>query len=477
MSTAAAASDYPRGKEADRAFLGHPKGLGYLAFAEGWERFSYYGMQALLVLYMTQQLLLPGHVENVAGFGPFRAAIEGVYGPLTPVALASAIFGLYAGLVYLTPIAGGIVADRWLGRTSTITLGALLMSAGHFLMAFDVSFLIALLCLLLGVGCFKGNIATQVGELYPPGDLRRADAFQIFLLAINIAVIVSPLVCGTLGEEVAWHWGFGAAGVGMLIGLVVYLSGRPWLPDNVVPKRGAAKAERPPLLPGDGGRIAVLALLLPLLMLSAVGNQQIFNSYLIWGDANYDLVFFGRSMPVTWLVSLDAFISTGAILLSLLFWRWWSKHWQEPNEITKLTIGTLISAMAPLTLAAASWYAASTGDKVGLGWGIAFHVINNIGFANVFPVGLALYSRASPRAVAGTMIGVYYLHLFAANMLIGRLGGFLEQMPADRFWLMHSGIVAAAGGGLLIFRSVAGRILAPTDDMPVDPVPPAAEPA
>jgi POT family proton-dependent oligopeptide transporter len=448
----------------DTAFLGHPKGLGYLAFAEGWERFSYYGMQALLVLYMTQQLLLPGHIENIAGFGPFRAAIEGLYGPLSPQALASAIFGFYAGLVYLTPIAGGLIADRLAGRTRTIIAGALLMAAGHFLMAFDVSFLIALLCLLLGVGCFKGNIATQVGELYGPDDLRRADAFQICLLAVNIAVIISPLVCGTLGQKVAWHWGFGAAGIGMLIGLAVYLSGRRWLPAEAGPKARAAGAApaHPPLVKGDGLKILVLVLLLPLLMLSALGNQEIFNAYLVWGDANFNLVFFGQTMPVTWLISLDAFISTATIFLSILFWRWWSKRWTEPNEITKLTIGTFISALAPLALAFASWQAAATGAKVGLGWGIAFHVLNDIGFANVFPVGIALYSRASPRAVAGTMIGVYYLHLFACNMLVGRLGGFLEQMEAGRFWLMHAGLVAAGGLGLLIVRTIAGRILAPS---------------
>ena len=164
---------------ADTAFFGHPRGLAWLSFSEVWERFSYYGMQALLVLYMTHYLLQPGHIEHVAGFGPFRAAIESLYGPLTPAALASAIFGLYAGFVYLTPIAGGLLADRVLGRTRTVTVGALLMTMGHFLMAFEVSFLLALACLLIGIGCFKGNIATQVGDLYPPGDPRRADAYQI----------------------------------------------------------------------------------------------------------------------------------------------------------------------------------------------------------------------------------------------------------------------------------------------------------
>jgi POT family proton-dependent oligopeptide transporter len=457
--------DAKRADRSDRAFLGHPKGLGFLAFAEGCERFSYYGMQALLVLYMTHQLLLPGHVENVAFFEPFRSIVEGVYGHLSPLALATTIGGLYSGLVYLTPILGGILADRLLGRTRSIIIGAVLMAMGHFLMAFEVSFLVALLCLLLGVGCFKGNIATQVGELYGPDDLRRADAFQIFLLAVNIAVIVAPLVCGTLGEEVGWHYGFAAAGVLMVIGLIIYLWGRRWLPAEAPPGR-KSKTARPPFIKGDIARIVILVLIIPLLTLAAVGNQTIFGSYLLWGESHYDLVFFGRTMPVTWLVSLDAIISTATILGSIVFWRWWAKRRREPQEITKLTIGVVISALAPLALAIASWQAEATGAKVGIVWGFAFHIINDIGFANVFPVGIALYSRASPRAVAGTMIGVYYLHLFACNMLVGRLGGFLETMTPGNFWLMHAGLVGAGAVGLLLVRSFAGRILAPVEPEP-----------
>src|SRR5215470_3472422 len=216
----------------DRSFFGHPWGLGYIAFTEAWERFSYYGMQALLVLYMVNRLLHPGHVERIAGFVPFRHVIESLRGPLEIQPLASTIFGLYTGLVYLTPIAGGLIADRWLGRTRTITIGALLMSAGHFLMAFDVTFLLALTFLLCGVGCFKGNLASQVGALYPTGDNRRADAFQIYYIFINAGVIAAPLIAGTLGEVYGWHWGFGAAGVGMLIGLTIYLSGRKYLPHD-----------------------------------------------------------------------------------------------------------------------------------------------------------------------------------------------------------------------------------------------------
>jgi POT family proton-dependent oligopeptide transporter len=455
------------GTAADRAFLGHPRGLGYLVFAEAWERFSYYGMQALLVLYMGQQLLLPGHVEHVAGFTAFRAAIEHTTGPLSTAALASMIFGLYASGVYLTPIVGGLIADL-VGRTPTITFGACIMALGHFLMAFDVSFLAALACLLIGVGCFKGNIASQVGQLYAANDLRRADAFQIFLLGVNVAVIISPLVCGTLGQKVAWHYGFGAAGIGMLIGLTVYLSGRRWLPADRPRGRDALQAPKIALSGAEFKAVLVLIAVLPALAISALGNQQIYNAYLVWGDANFNLVFFGKTMPVTWLISLDAFVSSGTILLVVAFWRWWGSFRREPDEITKLVIGALISALAPLLLSFASAQEAATGHKVGLGWGIAFHVINDIGFSNVFPVGLALFTRASPKKVGGLMIGVYYLHLSACNLMVGRLGGLLEKMGGTQFWLLHAALVAGGGVVLLLIGLLFGRLLSPVSEAPAD---------
>src|SRR6187551_3507259 len=219
-------------------FLGHPRGLWYLAFTEAWERFSYYGMQSLLVLYMVKYLLLPGRIEHIAAFSSIRTLYFGLEGQ----ALASAIFGTYTASVYLTPILGGLLADRLLGRRRTVLLGALTMAAGHFLMAFETAFLFALLCLVLGCGMFKGNIASQVGSLYKPEDLRRADAFQIFYLGINAGVIASPLIVGTLGEVWGWHYGFGAAGVGMLIAIAIYLSGQSYLRGEELEARAAALA-------------------------------------------------------------------------------------------------------------------------------------------------------------------------------------------------------------------------------------------
>jgi POT family proton-dependent oligopeptide transporter len=434
----------------DTAFLGHPKALGYLAFTEAWERFSYYGMQSLLVLYMTKTLLLTPHVEQIAGFAAFERIIQAVYQPgASTQAVASAIFGLYTSLVYLTPILGGILADQLLGKTRTIVLGGLLMAAGHFLMAFDASFLLALLCLVLGTGCFKGNIAGQVGALYGEGDLRRADAFQIFYLGINAGVIAAPLIAGTLGETVGWHYGFGVAGVGMLVALVIYLAGRRHLPPDPPLRRGH-KTARPKLQPGEGRTILLLILLLPVLSASVLCNQQIFNAYLVWADRSVDLTFSGEKVPTTWLITLDSVASVSFLAGMVVFWRLWAKRFKEPDEIGKLTIGAFVSVTGVLCLAAGAMIAERTGTQVSIWWCVLFHLLNSIAFANMLPVSLALYARAAPAAVGGTIIGIYYLHLFAGNQTVGILGTLLEKMPASQFWLLHAAIAMGAGVVFLI---------------------------
>ena len=449
----------------DTAFLGHPVGLGWLSAAEFWERFSYYGMQALLVLYMTHSVLLPGHVEHIQGFGPFHQFIVSLYGPLSPQALASVIFGLYTGLVYLMPLAGGLLADRVLGRTRTVVLGASLMTLGHFLMAFDTSFLLAMLCLVLGVGCFKGNISSQVGDLYAHNDPRRGNAFQIFLFIVQLAGLITPLVCGTLGEVYGWHWGFGAAGVGMVIGMSAYLVGRYALPQEARLLRDDNVARRPKLTKGDWRNVFVLVVLLPVLAVGIIGNQEIFNAYIVWAERSYDLTFFGRTMPVTWILSFGSISSALTIFASVLFWRWWGQRHREPDEITKIALGTMVGAVAPLTLAFASLLIAQTGQRVSLGWAVLFQLVNDLGFANVVPIGLALYSRAAPKSLAGLMIGVYYIHLFMGNMLVGKLGGLLDKMPGTSFWLLHTGLMTVSAAILLAVRVVAGKALAPAYDI------------
>src|SRR4051812_46329908 len=210
--------------------FGHPKGLTVLFATEMWERFSYYGMASLLVLYLVKYLLLPGQVEAVVGYQAVKGALESMFGPLARQPLASQIYGFYAGFAYLLPILGGYLADRFFGQRTMAILGALLMAAGHFLMAFESMVFVALGLLVIGMGAFKPNVSTQVGSLYAANDPRRVGAYSIYYVGINIGALLAPLVAGTLGGELGWHYGFAAAGFGMLISLAIYLTGLKHLP-------------------------------------------------------------------------------------------------------------------------------------------------------------------------------------------------------------------------------------------------------
>ncbi|HSQ95116.1 MAG TPA: peptide MFS transporter [Croceibacterium sp.] len=429
----------------DRAFLGQPKGLGYLAVVEGCERFSYYSMQTLLTLYMVNYLLLPAHFNSVWGLGWVQQHLAG---GKTGQPLASDIFGNYTALVYLTPILGGIIADKWLGRRGALVAGALIMSLGHFLMAIQPAFLFALVCLIVGVGLFKGNIASQVGELYGPNDLRRAMAFQIFYIAIQVSVIVAPLISGTLGEDVGWHYGFGCAGVVMVLGLLIYLKARPHLPADKRDLPVVAKADRVSTFEkGDGARIAALILLVPALAVSLLPNQEIFNAYLVWADQQFDLTFFSMKVPTSWMITLDSAFSFVTLVGITWFWKWWGdKGRWEPDELGKLIIGSLFTIVGAVCLYMAAITQGS--GKIGLFWPVMFHFFNSMGFGHVLPVSLALVTKLAPRKLTATSVGIYYLAFFIANKVVGEVGGWYSTMPTPQFWLVH---VGAAVVGLVAF--------------------------
>src|SRR6185437_1578044 len=212
---------------------------------------------------------------------------------------------------------------------------------------------------------------------------------------------------------------------------------------------------RPPFTRNDWIKTILLLALLPVLAVSIVGNNQIFNAYLVWGEANYQLTIFGMQTPITDLLGYGSIISAATIAASVAFWRWWATRLPEPDEITKIAIGVAISAGAPLLLVVASTIIAAHGGRVSLWWAVGFEIINDLGFANVFPVGLALYSRAAPKGYTGVMIGIYYLNLFIGNLFVGWIGGFLEKMPATSFWLMHAILIFAAAGALFVVRFFA----------------------
>ncbi|MEO6041053.1 MAG: peptide MFS transporter [Croceibacterium sp.] len=439
----------------DRAFLGQPKGLGFLAVVEGCERFSYYSMQTLLTLYMVNYLLTPAHFDSVWGLGWVQQHLAG---GKTGQPLASDIYGNYTALVYLTPIAGGWIADRFLGRRGALIAGGLIMSLGHFLMAVQPAFLLALVCLIVGVGLFKGNIASQVGELYKPNDLRRAMAFQIFYIAIQLSVIAAPLISGTLGEKVGWHYGFGAAGVVMVIGLLIYLKAGPYLPpDKLQRAKKGEKIKR--LEPGDGLRLFALILLIPAIAVSLLPNQEMGNAYMVWADQHFELTFAGFRMPTTWLVSFDSIVSFITLVGITWFWKWRSDRGKwEPDELGKLLIGSVFTIAGALCLYIAAITQGS--GKIGLFWPAMFHILNDLGFGHTLPVSLALVSKLAPRKLTATSVGLYYLSFFLANKIVGEVGGWYSTMAIGPFWLIHVGAAVAGFVFFLLFKLFGSGLFA-----------------
>ena len=453
MSSAAAIA---LDEQPSRAFLGHPRGLFFLAFTEAWERFSYYGMAALLVLYMVNQLLLPGHVEHVAGFAAFRGMIEGAFGPLSTQALASEIFGLYSGFVYFTPVLGGWLGDR-IGQRSAVVLGALSMSGGHLAMAFDRSFLLALLLLVIGSGLLKGNISAQVGSVYPPDDeARRTRGFAIFSTAINFGAVAGPLACGYLGQRFGWHIGFGTAALFMLGALVTYLSGYRHLPARVERKARAATA---PLTPEERRAVVGLIATMAIVVFAYIAYYQLANVLPVWLEQHADLNAAGFAIPIPWFYSIDPLVSILSVPALFALWsRQERRTGREPPALAKIATGSFIAGGANLVLVAAILL--SPGRVLWV-WPVLYCAIQGVGFMYFWPTLLALVSRAAPAKINATMMGVSFLTLFVANNLIGRIGTYYEKMTPAAFWALHAAIGATGGLLMLISARYLGRALEP----------------
>jgi POT family proton-dependent oligopeptide transporter len=443
---------------AGRDFLGHPRGLAVLFATEAWERFSYFGNAALVVLYMTKYLLEPGRFEAVVGLGAVKAALEFLFGPLAPQPLASQLFGFYTGLAYFTPILGGLVADRWLGRHRTIVIGGLLMAAGHFIMAFEALFLLALLLLIVGIGAFKPNISTQVGALYPPGDDRRDRAYSIFYLGINVGAFLAPLICGTLAVHYGWHYGFGAAGVGMLVSLAIYLCGARTLPTEVRPSTvPVARAEK--RLDANERR-AVLALIATcaLVTLFWAAYDQQSNTLLLWAedftDRSVDLGFWRGEIPSPWFLALNPLM---IFLLTPLIVRLWAdqgRRGTEPFPISKMAFGCVCVALANLMMAGAAGVAAGKASAL---WLVGYFALATTGELYLAPVGLALISKLAPAPIASLMMGIWFATTLPADILAGFLGGFWSGMAKANFFLMIALVAALASVTLAAASQIVQR--------------------
>jgi len=440
--------------EAPRSIFGHPKGLYYLAFTEAWERFSYYGMTALVVLYMVNQLLLPGHVENIAGFPAFRAGMEGIFGPLSTQALASQIFGFYSGFVYFTPVLGGMIADRWMGQRNAVVLGAGLMCMGHLAMAFDQSFLIALLLLIVGCGFLKGNISSQVGALYPPADeTRRVRGFAIYSMAINIGSALGPILCGFLAQAYGWHVGFACAALFIFCGLITYLVGYRHLPARVARKQGESRK----LTQAEWVRIGALSAVMVITVFQSVAYFQSFNTSLVWIQQHVDLQLGGFTIPTPWFNAVDPIFSIMGVPFVFALWQWQANRGGEPNDLSKIGIGAWMAAAANLVLVVS--ILVSGGEPISPIWPFLYYGILGLAFLFYWPTLLAVVSRAAPAPVNATMMGFAFLTLFVTGIIMGWLGALYQQLTPATFWGVHAAIAACGGLAVLLFGGVVTRLL------------------
>jgi proton-dependent oligopeptide transporter, POT family len=438
-------------KSEDTRFFGHPAGLGVLCGTQLWERYSFYGMQALLMLYMTEELLKSGEASRVWGMAGYRAVLEALLGPMTNLGFASQTYGLYAGFIYVTPLFGAWVADRLLGKTRTVCIGALLMSAGHLAMAVTPLFLVALGLLIVGGGFVIGNLSSQVGDLYAPEDSRRTRAFAIFLIGSSVGSLLSPLITGTLGERVGWHWGFGAAGIGMMVGAATYLSGTRHLPVRPV----IDSAHIRPLSRADKRNVLALILVFVPYILVNAAYQQCYALMLVWADTAVDHRVMGWEMPITWMNFFDGAMAMCTIMASAALWKRWAAKGREPHDITKIGIGCAGVALAFV-------YAAGLAMVPGVSWVALVGVYFIIDWSCAWfepPTG-AITSRYAPYRISATMMGVFKLAMAFSYFALGWLGQFIEPLGAVRYWLVDAGI---AGSGALLVLLFGARVQAMLD--------------
>jgi POT family proton-dependent oligopeptide transporter len=472
----------------DRSFFGHPRGLSTLFFTEMWERFSYYGMRVLLILFMTAPVAAGG-----LGF---------------ETSAAGAIYGLYTSMVYMTSLPGGWIADRLIGQRRAVLYGGMLIALGHFSMAFPslTSFYLGLTLIVFGTGLLKGNVAVIVGRLYGPDDPRRDAGFSIFYMGINLGAFIAPLVTSYLGQRVDWHLGFAVAGIGMVLGLVQYILGSKYLGDAGLnpappasPEAGARLRRRAQLWGGVGGAAVVLFVLgiytgaLPITAtqiadaagVALVGLTVAFFVWLFLGgdwtaverkrlyavlalflaatvfwsefeQAGSTLNLFAdratRSSILGWAFPSGYFQSLQPLFIitfaPVFAWIWMRLGPRQPSSPAKFALGLIFvgSGFAILVVAARL---AQAGVRVAPYWLVVTYLLHTFGELSLSPVGMSAFTKLAPARVAGLMMGVFYLAIAGGNFIGGRLSSLYGSMPLPQLF----GLIAAVGigAGLVMF--------------------------
>jgi POT family proton-dependent oligopeptide transporter len=444
-------------------FLGHPAGLSVLFGTELWERFCYYGMRAILTLYMVKFLFVDGRPEHVLGYRAIKSGYEFFSGPLDIVQLASLLYGTYTALTYLTGLIGGFFADNVLGQRRAVLVGGITMAVGEFLLADPRLFFIGLFVLVLGNGFFKPNITTQVGGLYKPGDTRIDSAYSIFYVGINLGALVAPLITGRAagidGNSPHYHWGFIAAGIGMLLGIATNLAGRPYLPPDVRKRRLQSAQAHAPLTALD--KRAVVALCIVALFnvfFWACYEQQGITIALMAADHTNLSAPFGTHIGKADVQSFNPFFIFALTPFIIALWRRQAKSGGEPSPVLKMAFGCAFTAAA-YGLLIIPGLSIDAGGKPTWLWLLASMAILTLGELYLSPVGLSLFSKAAPAKLASLMMAVNYLSNAGGNYLAGYLGTFWDKMPKSSYFTMIAAVAGTTALAIFMLSFVLRPVL------------------
>ncbi len=408
------AGDTDRKGKPTRTLFGHPPGLTVLFLTQMWAEFSFFGLQALLVYYMTNHL----------GFAQSKSSV---------------IYGIYGAAAFFSPFFGGLIADRWLGRTASVIIGGAMMMFGHFAMAFESLLFPALTLVALGNGLFIPPLATQVGSLYRDNDPRKAYAYSAYYMGINLGGFLAPLVCGTLGELYGWHWGFAAAGVGMGFGLVIYLTSLRLLP--VEPDRSRSDTDRS--TGGtriDSAKLRTLFLLVAMVVLFRIGYEQSGNVIALWvrdfTNRGVPLFGTGAAIPATWFQSINPLLIILLTPVLIRFWRARGVPETVPSLLRRMSFGCLLAGAAMALMVGAAAVSGSQGVRVSYWWTVGYFVLLTLGELYVIPVGLTLVETLSPAAFAATAMGGWYIAKFLGSLLAGLMGAYWLKIPTSDFFAL-----------------------------------------
>jgi POT family proton-dependent oligopeptide transporter len=350
---------------------------------------------------------------------------------------------------FFSPFFGGIIADRWLGKTKSVVIGGVMMMLGHFAMAFEPLLFPALALVALGNGLFLPPLAVQVADLYQDGDARRDQAFSAYYMGINLGALVALLLCGWLAQTYGWHWGFAAAGIGMAVGLVVYLGFRRYIPPEK-PRTAAAQTERKALTESERSALFTLLGVVAVVVLFRIAYEQSGNTIMLWIAERTARSIGDWDVPVSWFWALNPLLIILVTPFLMVYWRKRKEAGHAPNLFHRMALGCVLAALASLVMVVAALvYTANGGQQVSALWVIAYYVVLTLGELLVLPIGLSLFGTLSPVQIAAMMMGAWYIAKFIGSLAAGFIGTLWLTIPTELFFAI--GVGTALLAALILF--------------------------